>query len=183
MLNDKQKSFLLKLARESIIAYLENRDMNLNCPADKLYFEKKGAFVSLHLGELLRGCIGHIKGYYPLFETIKEMAVAAASNDPRFQAVSIEEMNNISIEISILSELILVEGGKPHDIVIGRDGLYIESPYGGGLLLPQVAEQYQWDQITFLKEVCHKAGLPADSYLNKDCRLFRFSADVFSDQY
>lgn len=135
--------------------------------------------MSLHKGDELRGCIGYIKGYKPLAPSIVEMAKAAAFQDPRFPALRSEELANITIEISVLSELLPMQANEQP--VIGRDGLYIVHPYGSGLLLPQVAVEWNWDADTFLQEVCRKAGLPKSSYKDDKSQLYRFTADVFSE--
>ena len=182
MLKTEQKKLLLRLARESILAHLEKRDIAINQPEDQIYKEKRGAFVTLHNNKQLRGCIGYIKPYKSLFQTIKEMARAAAFQDPRFPSISLKEMDQIDIEISILSELTPVSKDQLREITIGRDGLYIEGLYGVGLLLPQVAVEWNWDRETFLRETCHKAGLPGNCYLDPQNQIYRFSAEIFSEE-
>ncbi|MBW6516325.1 MAG: AmmeMemoRadiSam system protein A [Candidatus Cloacimonetes bacterium] len=182
MLTEEQKKFLLRLARESILAHLERREIALKDPTDQILKEKRGAFVTLHKKDALRGCIGYIKPYKPLLQTIKEMARAAAFQDPRFPSVTLKEIDDIYIEISILSELIPVSKEELDDITVGRDGLYIEGLYGSGLLLPQVAVEWNWDRETFLKETCHKAGLSANSYLDPKYQVYRFTAEIFSEE-
>lgn len=181
MLSEEQKRFLLKLARESIQAHLEKREIALQIPSDEIYKLKWGVFVTLHKKKALRGCIGYIKPYKPLGLTIIEMARAAAFQDPRFPKVSMKEMEDISLEISILSELIPVSKDELNDITVGRDGLYIEGLFGSGLLLPQVAVEWNWDRNTFLRETCHKAGLPSDCYLNPQYQVYRFTAEIFTE--
>ena len=105
------------------------------------------------------------------------MAKSAALEDPRFSSVTEQEIDDLEIEISILTPLEEVKNFD--DIVIGRDGLYIMKGYNAGLLLPQVAAEYGWTVEEFLKETCHKAGLPADAYKAKDAKVFKFSAEVF----
>jgi len=177
MFSPEQKKNLLNLARQAINAHFEQ--MKVAIPADPDFEVKRGLFVSLHLGEDLRGCIGYIKGYKTLSSSIMEMANAAAFRDPRFAPLSRPELDRITIEISVLSELIpMAKGEEP---VIGRDGLFIEHPYGSGLLLPQVAVEWNWNPQTFLKEVCRKAGLNNCAYLDAQSRLYRFTAEVFSE--
>ncbi len=177
MFSIEQKQSLLKLARQSIAAHFE--PLPLALPDDPEFADKRGLFVSLHIGDNLRGCIGYIKGYKPISESIVEIAKAAAFRDPRFAPLSKQELEKISVEISVLSELFLMEKGE--EPVIGRDGLYIEHPYGSGLLLPQVAVEWKWNAATFLKEVCRKAGLHSAAYLDAQSRLYRFEAEVFSE--
>ena len=181
MLTEDQKLFLLQVARESILSCLENRKFSLDRPTDRIFSEKRGAFVTLHKKGALRGCIGYIKPYKTIFETIREMARAAAFDDPRFPSLKQEEVNDIVIEISILSDLIPLSNEQLSDIKIGRDGLYIEGLYGSGLLLPQVAVELHWDRETFLRETCRKAGLTANCYLQPENQVYRFSAEIFSE--
>jgi len=182
MLSEKQKEFLLQVARESILSNLEKRKFSLARPADEIFSVKRGAFVTLHKKGALRGCIGYIKPYKTIFESIIEMSRAAAFNDPRFPPVDLKELDDIVIEISILSELIPLNKDQLIDIEIGRDGLYIEGLYGSGLLLPQVAAEWRWDRETFLRETCRKAGLSANCYLQPENQVYRFSAEIFSEE-
>jgi AmmeMemoRadiSam system protein A len=177
MFNQKQKKELLSLAKKSIETRFTKEPLIF--PNDSAFNITTGVFVTLHKFNSLRGCIGYIKGYKDLVPSICEMAQAAAFRDPRFPAVRSEEMDNIRIEISILSELILVK--DYNDIVIGRDGLMINHPHGSGLLLPQVPVEWNWDLPTFLEEVCCKAGLPQQSWKDDSAQLYRFSAEIFSE--
>ncbi|MBN1901129.1 AmmeMemoRadiSam system protein A [Candidatus Sumerlaeota bacterium] len=142
--------------------------------------EKSGVFVSLHkLGEL-RGCIGYITGTIPLFQAVIENTVNAASKDSRFPPVQEDELDMIGIEISVMTPLQPVD--DINMIEVGRDGLVIEKGFHQGLLLPQVATEWGWDRKEFLEQTCRKAGLPADAYLKKDVRIFRFQARVFGEK-
>jgi len=182
MLTEEQKKYLLSLARESILAHLEKREITIKVQSDEIFTKKRGAFVTLHKKDSLRGCIGYIKPYKSLLQTIKEMARAAAFQDPRFPSVSLKEMDEIRIEISVLSELIPVGKDELDEIRVGRDGLFIEGLYGSGLLLPQVAVEWNWDRETFLRETCHKAGLATNSYLDPKYQVYRFTAEIFSEE-
>ncbi len=177
MFSAEQKKSLLQLARQAIASHFE--PLKITFPDDPEFTPKCGVFVSLHIADNLRGCIGYIRGYKSIRDSIVEMANAAAFRDPRFPPVSKAELDKLNIEISVLSELILMQPGE--EPVIGRDGLYIEHPYGSGLLLPQVAVEWKWTANTFLKEVCHKAGLPGNAWLDGKSRLYRFTAEVFSE--
>lgn len=173
----KQKEALLKLARDSILTHFEGKLPQM--PEDELFRQKRGLFVSLHQGEELRGCIGYIKGYNTIAASVVEMARAAAFDDNRFSPIRREEMPLITIEISLLGDLIPVESHA--EIQIGRDGLYLQHPYGSGLLLPQVATDWGWDVPTFLRQICQKAGLPYGILQDEQARLFRFTASVFAE--
>jgi AmmeMemoRadiSam system protein A len=139
-----------------------------------------GAFVSIHEEGGLRGCIGRIRGGPPLLETIREMAAAAAFEDPRFSPLSKEEFGRIDIEISLLSPLERVNDVA--EIEVGRQGLYIVKGWHSGLLLPQVATEYGWDRATFLKQVCHKAGMQEEAWRAPDAELYVFECLVFGEK-
>ncbi len=176
MLSNIQKKSLLQLAYDVIHARLYRS--KYTSPQDPLFEEKRGIFVSLHIDKALRGCIGYIVGYKSILESVKEMAIAAAFRDPRFPPLGKDELPDLEIELSILSEMELV-----HDlteIMVGRDGLFIEHPQGSGLLLPQVATEWGWDRETFLNQLCQKAGLPPAVLQDKDSRIYCFEAEIFS---
>lgn len=174
-LSPAEKEYLRQLVRLSIRRRL---DPNVRLPAavsEKL--EKPfGAFVTLKKHGHLRGCIGHIVGDKPLRETIAEMAQAAAFSDPRFPPVSMDELADLDVEISILSPL---EPCAPEDIEPGRHGLVVRQGPRSGLLLPQVAREHGWDRKTFLAQTCRKAGLPAQAWQDQGTDVFCFEAEVF----
>jgi hypothetical protein len=137
------------------------------------------AFVSVHNHGDLRGCIGHIEPPEPLGRVVPRCAVAACSSDPRFAPVTAAELALIDIEISLLGPLEPIVG--PSDIEVGRHGLVVQSGWQRGLLLPQVATQWDWDADTFLAYTCQKAGLARDAWL-KGAKLWRFEAEVFGER-
>ena len=141
--------------------------------------EHCGLFVTLKKNGELRGCIGLIRGVEPLSQAICEMAVAAATQDPRFPMVSSEELADIDIEISVLTPMSKVTDMS--EIKIGRDGLFLQYRGHSGLLLPQVPVEWNWDVEEFLENLCHKAGLPPGSHLQSGAVLMKFSADIFSE--
>ncbi len=180
MFNKEQRKKLLSLARRSILHYLETGkrldDLEVDDPA---LYRPYGAFVTLKKDGMLRGCIGHIIGDMPLCEVIAEMAIQAAVGDPRFPAVRKEEMNDIEIEISVLSPL--KEVNSVNEIKVGKHGLLIRKGFNSGLLLPQVPIEYGWDKETFLKHLCQKAGLPQDAWKDPSAKIYSFTAEVFSE--
>ncbi len=179
MLTDQEKHTLLRLARETIESYLSGgRRSRLEATSAGLR-EHCGAFVTLTEHGQLRGCIGHLQSDEELHHTIQEMAIAAATQDPRFRPVTRAELADLHIEISVLSPMVKV--ADISDIEVGRDGLYIVSGYSSGVLLPQVATEWGWDRDEFLRQVCRKAGLPRDSW-KAGSTLYRFSAQVFDEQ-
>ncbi len=143
----------------------------------KKLLEPRGAFVCIHKGGDLRGCIGMIEPRGPLSETIKSMAVEAAFKDPRFCAIAPDELDKIEIEISVLTPLQRIS--EPSAVEIGTHGLYIRSGFHAGLLLPQVAVENGWDRMQFLDWTCAKAGLPKGAWKDPDSEVYVFSADVF----
>jgi AmmeMemoRadiSam system protein A len=126
---------------------------------------------------MLRGCIGHIRADHPLHATIKDMAIAAAFEDPRFSPLSRKEFDKIDIEISVLTPFKRIT--DINAIEVGKHGIYIVKGFYSGLLLPQVATEYGWDRVAFLEHTCNKAGLPKDAWKEKDTEIYLFSADVF----
>ena len=178
-LTDEEKQELLRIARATLREFLRTGRTPPGKPHRDSLVSEAGAFVSLHLGEALRGCIGTQSEDRPLYRTIQDMVIAAASRDPRFPAVTADEFDQLSIEISVLGDRGPVHG--PDDIEIGRHGITIDYRGQRGLLLPQVASEHGWDAETFLRHVCSKAGLPAEAWRETDARLERFTAQVFAE--
>lgn len=179
MLTDQEKATLLKLARSTLEAFFAGRKLpNIESPTEGLR-EHCGAFVTLTERGELRGCIGHLRSEQELHITVQQMAIAAATEDPRFRPVSAAELEEVHIEISVLSPMIKV--ADVQEIEIGRDGLYIVSGFQSGVLLPQVATEWGWDREEFLQQVCRKAGLPRTAW-KTGATLYRFSAQVFDEQ-
>ena len=142
--------------------------------------ESRGAFVSLHEdGGDLRGCIGHVASDRPLGEVIRQIAVSAAQSDPRFPPVAPEELPDLRLEISVLSEPRYVATTDLRGIVIGRDGLLVRRGRAQAVLLPQVATEHGFGPEAFLDAACHKAGLAAGSWREPETQVFTFTADIF----
>ncbi|MDY6968577.1 MAG: AmmeMemoRadiSam system protein A [Spirochaetota bacterium] len=182
-LNREQQIKILKLARNSIYQYLTSRTLpqtDWDEFSDEIFKEKCGAFVTLHINNRLRGCIGYIKGMEEIPTTIVSLAKSSAFEDSRFPPLNDDEYKGIDIEISILSPIEKVKDIS--EIVIGRDGLIISQNYRSGLLLPQVATEQNWDVITFLENTCYKAGLPGDAWESDETKIEKFSAQVFGEK-
>jgi AmmeMemoRadiSam system protein A len=177
MLTNQEKEQCLKIAREAIAFKLNIIKEITPYPPLPIFNESYGLFVTLHKNDRLRGCIGYILPYKKLYNALIDLAQSAAFKDPRFSPVSKDEFNQLNIEISILSQLYEVK--NTNEITIGRDGLYIQHPHSSGLLLPQVATQYNWDKDTFLIETCHKAGLHESYLKDPQIKIFRFEAEIF----
>jgi AmmeMemoRadiSam system protein A len=176
-LSEQDKQTLRELARQSIAAALNGQPRPALKDLSPVLQELRGAFVTLHLRGRLRGCIGFIEAVKPLAETIQEMAAAAAFGDPRFPPLTDQEFRDIEIEISVLSPLHRVNNIE--EIQVGVHGLYLRQGPRRGLLLPQVATEYNWDRETFLQQTCIKASLPPLAWKDPRTEIYLFSAEVF----
>jgi AmmeMemoRadiSam system protein A len=139
--------------------------------------ENRGAFVTLNKHGQLRGCIGTIQPSRPLYQVVEEMAAAAAFEDSRFDPLTVQELKDLELEISVLTPLQRVKNIQ--EIEIGKHGLYIKKGFYSGLLLPQVATDYNWSRQTFLEETCRKAGMDRNAWKEKGTEIYMFSADIF----
>lgn len=179
MLGLEQKQLLLNIARDVIKARLENKSLPKIEVQDEVLKRPCGAFVTLNKSGQLRGCIGSLHAERPLYLTIQEMATEAAFHDPRFPPLSKVELSLIEIEISVLSPLRPIK--NPEEVEVGRDGIYLVMGFNRGVLLPQVATEYNWDKYTFLDHTCLKAGLPPGCW-KKGAEIHVFEAEVFSEK-
>ena len=173
----------VKLAREAIETYLEERKM-IQKRLDGVFSEKRGVFTTLTKHGNLRGCIGFPYPIKRLDEAIVESAIAAAIDDPRFEPVRLSEMDEIVVEVTILTPPEKIDA-KPKDlpeyVKIGRHGLIVKMGPFSGLLLPQVAVEYNMDAEEFLSETCMKAGLPPDCWLT-GAEVYRFEGQIFKEK-
>ncbi|MFZ7138475.1 MAG: TIGR00296 family protein [archaeon] len=181
---------LVNLARQTVTIYLQTGKI-LKAPIDvspKL-MEPCGVFVTLNSvnngTKRLRGCIGLPYPTSPLVNAVIEAAVSAATQDPRFPPVVVQELDNIVFEVSVLTPPELVKVEKPTDytskIKVGRDGLILEQGYHKGLLLPQVPVEWKWDPEEFLCQTAVKAGLSPDAWLLKGTKIYRFEGIIFEE--
>jgi len=175
-LTEEEKAELRGLAKNAIESVLLGKQAETANIPERLK-EKGGAFVTIKKKGDLRGCIGYIHAVLPIWETVKEAAIHAAFHDPRFDPVDRKEWKDIDMEISVLTPMKKIEDVA--EIEVGIHGLYIEKGYNSGLLLPQVATEYNWDRMTFLEHTCFKAGLPKNAWKSKDTNIYIFSADIF----
>ena len=179
-LSKEEKVKLLEIAKLSIIeAVTGKRQFFPNVTEEKLK-ENCGAFVTIKENNELRGCIGYIQAVKPLYETVKDVAKSAAVNDYRFNPVAENELDKLELEISVLTPLKKIK--DINEIEVGKHGLVMKQGFNSGLLLPQVATEYNWDKGTFLKETCRKAGLPQDAWKDKSTEIYTFSAEVFGEE-
>jgi len=177
-LNKNQQKFLLELARKAIEHYLKTGKTLKVKTEDAELKRKKGAFVTLKADEQLRGCIGYPLPYKPLYETIIDSAISAATQDFRFEPLSLEELPGIEIEISVLSLPQLIK--DINQVKVGTHGIIVSKGPCRGLLLPQVPVEWNWDLETYLSHGCLKAGLAEDEW-KKGAQVEIFSAQVFSE--
>jgi hypothetical protein len=183
--------FLIQLARNAVNEVLE-KGKAIEPPKEtpKKLFEKCGVFVTistLRSGEKeLRGCIGYPYPTSPLVEAVIDSAVNAATQDPRFPSLTLKELGKVVFEVSVLTPPEPVEVKNPKEylkkIKVGEDGLIVERGFYRGLLLPQVPIEWGWCEEEFLCQCCVKAGLPPDSWLTKDAKIYKFKAIIFEEE-
>jgi len=182
-MDKKSEKQLITLAREAIKSEFSSKKVKI--PEDKILKEKRGCFVTLTKNNELRGCIGFPYPVLPLGEAIIQAAKSAAFSDPRFPQLNEKELLEIKIEISILSVPEEIKCGSERfleNIEIGKEGLICSYEGFSGLLLPQVAVEYKWNSEQFLRQLCGKAGLPLDSWKQKEFKLWKFQAEIIEEK-
>jgi AmmeMemoRadiSam system protein A len=178
-LSEEGQRYLLSLSRRTLVVYLETHQrFAVDSPPEEVQ-PNRGAFVTLHKNARLRGCIGYVAPLYPLYRTVIECSIAAATEDPRFVPLTLEELPETDIEISVLSPIEEVK--TIEDIQVGVHGLVIGHQGRRGLLLPQVPAEYGWDRKRFLEETCRKAGLPVNAW-QRGAKIESFTAFVFGER-
>lgn len=180
-LKGAERKELLKIARGTLEVFVRTgRTSEISIKSPRLS-EVQGAFVTLRKAGALRGCIGNMIGQAPLDQTVRDMTVAAASEDPRFNPVSVNELRDIDLEISVLSKPRRIKDAS--EIVLGKHGVIISGHGRQGIFLPQVADETGWSKEEFLSQLCaQKAGLPSDCWKSSNVSLFVFEADVFGER-
>lgn len=184
-LDAKQCMTLLRWARQTLDMRLSKKKAPQWKTEDAALSRLAGAFVTLHRkandsrAKLLRGCIGTFEADQPVASVVARMAVAAATTDPRFPPVPHDELDDLTIEISILSPRTEI---TPDQVQVGVHGLYVTRGGARGVLLPQVATEYGWDRETFLSQTCRKAGLDGDCWRDAGTRIEAFTAQVFGEE-
>ena len=178
MLTCEEQQVLLQLARRALEARVR-REMVPDPDAEGVLGVPCGAFVSIHRGEALRGCLGRLECDMRLAHVIVHLASVVADSDPRFEPVAAHELDELEIEISVLTPEREIESIA--DVEIGRHGVIVEQGYRRGLLLPQVAAEHGWSVEQFLEHTCLKAGLPRDAW-RRGARIYLFEAQVFNER-
>jgi len=185
-LTKKQGTFLLKLARSTLEAELNEKEPKQPKNYDEILDEKRGVFVTLTKHGELRGCIGYPQPIKPVVEAVMDCAVSAAKKDPRFPEVKAAELKELRIEITVLTipRLIEVKNSAQyrHNITIGKHGLIVEQGFYKGLLLPQVAPEWEWNEEEFLQHTCMKAGLPQDAWKTLNTKIYKFQGQIFKEK-
>ncbi len=190
-LTQEEGRFLIQLARNTVEQYLENgKTAKPPKETPQKLFEHCGVFVTINSirrsEKALRGCIGYPYPTNPLVEAVIDSAINAATQDPRFEPLSAKELSKVIFEVSVLTPPEPVEVKNPKEylskIKVGEDGLIVERGYYKGLLLPQVPVEWGWCEEEFLCQCCTKAGLPPDSWLTKDAKVYKFRAIIFEEQ-
>jgi AmmeMemoRadiSam system protein A len=177
MLSEAQKHALIDLARRSVVATVTGSrlpTLSIAVP------DASGVFVTIKRHGELRGCLGTLQCQRGLAGEVVRCAADAATDDPRFPPVSVDELADFAVEVSVLGPLEPIDPRKPDAIVIGRHGLVAEHGFRRGLLLPQVATEWGWNVEQFLRQTCLKAGLEQDAW-QRDARISRFEAEVIGE--
>jgi AmmeMemoRadiSam system protein B/AmmeMemoRadiSam system protein A len=179
VISQADRSTLLKAARAVLQSTVANTTPNLPSASSERLRQRQGAFVTLMKGDEVRGCIGFRSDKQDIFQSVVQSAKFAAARDSRFPAVADTELSKIKIEVSAISDLRRVR--SIDEITLGQDGLYIRYGDKSGLLLPQVARQYNWTMEEYLKQVCAKADLEPSILTTQGVELYRFTDEVFSE--
>ncbi len=176
-LSDAERKTLLDLARQAVVEAVCHGQPLQSIPKCEVLERRCGVFVSLHVKGKLRGCIGVIDGREPLGESLARCAASAALEDPRFARMKPEEIEDVEIEISLLTPM---EPIGAEEVEVGTHGLLVEQGARRGLLLPQVAGEHHLDRERFLEETCWKAGLPRDAWKSSDTKIYGFRCEIVS---
>jgi hypothetical protein len=184
LLTSDEGIIAVKTARDTVEAVVHgSHPPSASLPP--VFTEKRGVFVTITRSGELRGCIGYPYPVLPLKEAIPSAATGAALEDPRFPPVSVSELGQIRIEVTVLTppQPIDVEPDqRPHAVIIGKHGLIARSAGRSGLLLPQVATEYTWSPEEFLTHTCMKAGLPSNCWKRPETEILTFEGQIFHEQ-
>jgi len=186
-LSDSDGVFLVKTARTAVTEFLSNgKRIKLESEDEKKFSFNAGVFVTLNNANGLRGCIGFPMPDKKLSHGIIDAAIAAATEDPRFSPVKINELNEIVFEVTVLTPPVEITVTDPMEylekIKVGRDGLIIRNSFSSGLLLPQVPVEYDWNVEEFLQHTCEKAGLEKDTWKNEKVKIEKFEGIVYKEE-
>ena len=184
MISVSQAEKLIKLAKDAIISVFENTQLKVSEKIKNEFGEDRGVFVSLYVKDELNGCIGFPEPVMPLYSAVVDAAKSAAFRDPRFLGLEKNDLKDLRVELSVLTipKKIVVQNPSEYvnQVKIGQDGLIVRKNGYSGLLLPQVATEWEWDAKSFLDNTCIKAGLNPECWMEGECSVYKFQAQVFS---
>jgi uncharacterized protein (TIGR00296 family) len=187
MISEMEGEFLVKLVRKTIETYIKDGTI-IDDPKEtpKNLKEDIGVFVTLYSRNQLRGCIGYPEPVKPLVQATIDVAIGAATQDPRFPPLNVNELADITVEVSVLTPPKSIEVSKSSEylekVTIGVDGLIVEMGVYRGLLLPQVPLEWGWDVEEFLGNTCMKAGLSLDCWLREGVKIYSFQSQIFEEK-
>jgi hypothetical protein len=186
-LSDSDGAILVKTARKAVTEFLSNGNrMKMEADLEKKFSFDSGVFVTLNKYNVLRGCIGFPMPEKKLSHAIIDGSIAAATEDPRFPAVTTKELDDITFEVTVLTPPMEIDVSDPIEylskIKVGRDGLIIRHSFSSGLLLPQVPVEYGWNVEEFLQHTCEKAGLARNTWKNESVKIEKFEGIVFKEE-
>jgi len=186
-ITDDDGKILVKTARLIVTEYLKDRSkIKLDQSFESNFSFKSGVFVTLDTAMGLRGCVGFPLPDKKLYNALSEAAIGAATEDPRFPPVNVDELDQITFGVTVLTppEVIHISDTMeyPSKIKVGRDGLIVKHGFNSGLLLPQVSVEYGWTEEEFLSHTCEKAGLPENCWKDKETQVQKFEGIVFKEE-
>jgi AmmeMemoRadiSam system protein A len=184
MLTHSERNTLLRLSRQVLTLHIlwgktSPNDLLRGIDLPPALREKRGVFVTLRNNDILRGCIGYIEPIKPLYEAVILNTINAATRDERFEPVEPAELENLTIDLSVISPLSPIQ--TPDEIRLGVDGVMMEKENTRSLFLPQVAVEQDWNVGQLLTQLSLKAGLPKDAW-KKGAKFFTFTTESFSEK-
>ena len=186
IVSDEDGQLLVKTARLVVTKYIKDgKKIEPSNDIKSKFSFKSGVFVTLDKEDNLRGCIGFPTPDRLLHQSLVDAAIASSTEDPRFPPVRLQELDNITFEVTILTPPVEIKVNDtseyPKMIKIGRDGLIVKWELGSGLLLPQVPVEYGWNEIEFLNHTCEKAGAPPNHWKQKSVEISKFEGIIFKE--
>jgi len=184
--SDSDGGELVRMARKAVTEFLRNDSKIGDDVFDSKFDFSSGVFVTLNKRNSLRGCIGYPLPIKKLSEGLIDAAISAATQDIRFSPVTVDELDKITFEVTVLTPPVEIKVKQPSEylteIRVGRDGLIVENPYTSGLLLPQVPTEYNWNVEEFLEYTCQKAGLEKSAWKDMTTKISKFEGMVFKEE-
>ena len=187
MLTLEDGKALITLARESIVYHFSKKEPKLDAAVLKRFSTRLGAFVNIYINDKLRGSMGYHEPLYPLYEAVVKAAKSAAFSDPRYPSLGRNELDKITIEVSVLSPPRVMEVRNPEDylttIQAGKEGVVVKGLFDTGILLPQTAIDNKWDVKTFIEQACLQGGMKKDVWLDfSQTYIYKFQCQAFREK-